>query len=107
MTSESTGKCLVCGTETKNRCSACVKAGIDLFFCSPEHQKFVWPVHRYFCGPGKANPWTWPALTPDEAREALEKLDVKPGPSILNPREHGQSLADALRGLTEFEPEVR
>uniref|UniRef100_A0A0K3CDN7 BY PROTMAP: gi/472587578/gb/EMS25074.1/ zinc finger, MYND-type protein [Rhodosporidium toruloides NP11] n=1 Tax=Rhodotorula toruloides TaxID=5286 RepID=A0A0K3CDN7_RHOTO len=79
MTSESTGKCLVCGTETKNRCSACVKAGIDLFFCSPEHQKFVWPVHRYFCGPGKANPWTWPALTPDEAREALEKLDVKPG----------------------------
>ncbi|BGO89414.1 hypothetical protein NBRC10512v2_001368 [Rhodotorula toruloides] len=85
MSSDSTGKCLVCGTATKSRCSACVRAGIHLFFCSPEHQKFVWPVHRYFCGPGKANPWTWPALTPDEAREALEKLDVDPGPSFARP----------------------
>ncbi|CDR42704.1 hypothetical protein NBRC10512_006330 [Rhodotorula toruloides] len=98
MSSDSTGKCLVCGTATKSRCSACVRAGIHLFFCSPEHQKFVWPVHRYFCGPGKANPWTWPALTPDEAREALEKLDVDPGPSFARPPggEHN-TIADLLK----------
>jgi len=33
--------CEVCGEATKNRCSSCHKAGIDLFFCSPEHQKLV------------------------------------------------------------------
>ena len=33
--------CLVCGVETKNRCSSCAKAGIDLFFCSADHQALV------------------------------------------------------------------
>ncbi|PRQ72371.1 hypothetical protein AAT19DRAFT_16295 [Rhodotorula toruloides] len=70
MDTQTTGECLVCGTETKNRCSACTKAGLDLFFCSPEHQKLVWSPHKLVCGPGKANPWTcrlstwrkWPGL---------------------------------------------
>ena len=41
MTTEYDEKCLVCGEKTKNRCSSCVKAGIDLYFCSTEHQKLV------------------------------------------------------------------
>ncbi|BGP39628.1 hypothetical protein JCM10449v2_003579 [Rhodotorula kratochvilovae] len=41
MTTEYDEKCLVCGEKTKNRCSSCVKAGIDLYFCSPEHQKLA------------------------------------------------------------------
>ena len=35
--------CLVCCEKTKNRCSKCAEAGIDLFFCSPDHQKLVRP----------------------------------------------------------------
>ncbi|TNY21906.1 hypothetical protein DMC30DRAFT_176831 [Rhodotorula diobovata] len=31
--------CVICGEETTKRCSACAKAGLDLCFCSPEHQK--------------------------------------------------------------------
>jgi len=33
--------CVICGEETTKRCSACAKAGLDLCFCSPEHQKLV------------------------------------------------------------------
>ncbi|EGU11938.1 hypothetical protein RTG_02000 [Rhodotorula toruloides ATCC 204091] len=77
MDTQTMGECLVCGTETKNRCSSCVKAGIDLFFCSPEHQKLVWPVHRSFCGPGKANPFRWPALSPEQVQAAIAELDRK------------------------------
>ena len=34
--------CLLCGAPSTLRCSACaLKAGIDLFFCSKEHQKLV------------------------------------------------------------------
>ncbi|GAA6041148.1 hypothetical protein JCM8097_004139 [Rhodosporidiobolus ruineniae] len=62
--------CWVCGKETRNRCGGCGKAGIDIFFCSPEHQRFVWPIHKLFCGPGKANPFLLPPLSPDEAAEA-------------------------------------
>ena len=43
MSSEWDQTCLVCGIKTENRCSSCAKAGIDLFFCSPDHQKLVRP----------------------------------------------------------------
>ncbi|BGO96389.1 hypothetical protein RTBOTA2_002862 [Rhodotorula toruloides] len=72
--------CLVCGGPAANRCSACAKAGIDLFFCSPEHQKLLWPTHKTFCGPGKANPWTWPPLTQEESERFLRNLQTPPGP---------------------------
>lgn len=38
--------CEVCGVETTQRCSSCVKAGVDLFFCSKDHQKLVRPLSR-------------------------------------------------------------
>ncbi|TNY22464.1 hypothetical protein DMC30DRAFT_145490 [Rhodotorula diobovata] len=74
MTTEWDKTCLVCGTKTRNRCSDCAKAGIDLFFCSHEHQKLVWKAHRLVCGPGKANPFMWPLLTEDESREVLAHM---------------------------------
>ncbi|BGP31671.1 hypothetical protein JCM10296v2_003445 [Rhodotorula toruloides] len=40
-------KCCVCGQATDKRCQACAKSGIDLFFCSPEHQKLVWKHHKH------------------------------------------------------------
>ncbi|BGP31570.1 hypothetical protein JCM10296v2_003342 [Rhodotorula toruloides] len=35
----------MCATETKTRCSPCAKAGIDIFFCSPAHQKLSQILH--------------------------------------------------------------
>jgi hypothetical protein len=34
-------KCCVCGASSTLRCSACAQAGVDLYFCSAEHQKLV------------------------------------------------------------------
>ncbi|GAA6047081.1 hypothetical protein JCM3770_004187 [Rhodotorula araucariae] len=76
MTSQDPQPCLVRGEKTMNRCSNCKNAGIDLFFCSPEHQKLVWPVHKLVCGPGKANPFLWPKLTAKEAEDAVQHKDV-------------------------------
>ncbi|GAA5992884.1 hypothetical protein JCM10908_001390 [Rhodotorula pacifica] len=50
-TSAPAGECLVCGASTSTRCSSCAaKSGIDLYFCSKEHQKLIWPFHRLVCG---------------------------------------------------------
>ncbi|GAA5838000.1 hypothetical protein JCM9279_004098 [Rhodotorula babjevae] len=57
MPSQDSEPCLICGVETKNRCSSCQEAGVDLFFCSPDHQRLVWKAHKPHCGPGKANPF--------------------------------------------------
>ncbi|KAL7337026.1 hypothetical protein BJY59DRAFT_518563 [Rhodotorula toruloides] len=92
MASQVTGECLVCGTETKNRCSRYLNADIDLFFCSPDHQKLVWPLHRFFCGPGKANPWEWPPLSREEADYLLEQLPI----SLDLSRETQASEPDAV-----------
>ncbi|GAA5906478.1 hypothetical protein JCM8208_004672 [Rhodotorula glutinis] len=72
--------CEVCGVETVQRCSSCVKAGIDLFFCGKEHQKLVWSAHKTVCGPGKAHPFAVMPLTYDEQWWLLRNLDkVVPG----------------------------
>ncbi|GAA6032908.1 hypothetical protein JCM8097_000043 [Rhodosporidiobolus ruineniae] len=65
MASSTTGKCCVCGQETKDRCGACAKAGFDLFFCSREHQKLVWFAHKLVCGP-KSKPFSFPPLSQDQ-----------------------------------------
>ncbi|GAA5938591.1 hypothetical protein JCM3775_002167 [Rhodotorula graminis] len=58
--------CEVCGVETTRRCSACVKAGISLFFCGKDHQKLIWPAHKTVCGPGKAHPFMVEPLSDEE-----------------------------------------
>ncbi|BGP39648.1 hypothetical protein JCM10449v2_003599 [Rhodotorula kratochvilovae] len=79
MSSGSDKTCLICGVETKNRCSICAKAGIDLYFCSPEHQKLVWKAHKEVCGPPFASPFTPPNLTQVE-EDALRALIHVEGP---------------------------
>ncbi|GAA6024079.1 hypothetical protein JCM10207_009302 [Rhodosporidiobolus poonsookiae] len=64
-----THRCCVCAVETANRCAACAAVGTDLFFCSKEHQKLVWNVHKRFCG--KAG-FEHPLLQPEEAERAKE-----------------------------------
>ncbi|GAA6027626.1 hypothetical protein JCM8097_007953 [Rhodosporidiobolus ruineniae] len=55
-------KCCVCSQPAANRCSACARAGIDRFFCSQEHQKLVYKVHKTLCGE-KAKPFLLPPLS--------------------------------------------
>ncbi|GAA5914400.1 hypothetical protein JCM8208_002840 [Rhodotorula glutinis] len=74
--------CLVCGAETENRCSSCAEAGIDLRFCSSDHQALVWKAHRRVCGPGKANPFTWPLLSRSESAELVEHMHETTGTLI-------------------------
>ncbi|BGP39516.1 hypothetical protein JCM10450v2_003482 [Rhodotorula kratochvilovae] len=81
-----------------------LEAGIDLFFCSPEHQKLVWFAHKAVCGPGKANPFVWPAFT--QAELGLFKANPKaPFPGMSQPflswlrEDWADSEADALAQL--------
>ncbi|ORY91769.1 hypothetical protein BCR35DRAFT_328356 [Leucosporidium creatinivorum] len=57
-------ECVVCGAATTKTCSACKK----LFFCSSEHQKLRWPIHKHLCGKEGYRP---PSLTESEVDWAL------------------------------------
>ncbi|GAA6022603.1 hypothetical protein JCM10207_003920 [Rhodosporidiobolus poonsookiae] len=70
MSSMTKGDCCVFGEATDKRCSACSTAGVDLFFCSKEHQKLVWKTHGKICGLN-AEPFLPPDFTIDEAAEAI------------------------------------
>ncbi|GAA5918409.1 hypothetical protein JCM6882_008331 [Rhodosporidiobolus microsporus] len=68
--------CAVCFEPAKLRCSSCAPLGIDLFFCSSDHQKLVWPVHKTVCGSksGGCIPLLHPPLSDEEARDAQRDL---------------------------------
>ncbi|GAA6022608.1 hypothetical protein JCM11491_000699 [Sporobolomyces phaffii] len=71
------GQCVVCGKSTWNRCSECAKFGTDwMCFCSTDHQRIVWDMHRGVCGI-RSNPFQWPGYTQDEL-DAIESLLKKP-----------------------------
>ncbi|GAA5939514.1 hypothetical protein JCM10213_009112 [Rhodosporidiobolus nylandii] len=70
MSAETTEEaCWVCGKVTANRCSACEAQGMSIFFCSREHQKLIWPVHKLVCG-SSSNPIAYPLLTVEESQQA-------------------------------------
>ncbi|GAA5918415.1 hypothetical protein JCM6882_008333 [Rhodosporidiobolus microsporus] len=71
-----TGDCAVCYQPAKLRCSSCAPLGIDLYFCSTDHQKLVWPVHKKVCGAksGGCVPLLHPPLSEEEAKEAKRDL---------------------------------
>ncbi|GAA6062906.1 hypothetical protein JCM10212_004355 [Sporobolomyces blumeae] len=63
------GECVVCGEPTTKRRSACAAHGTNyMWFCSQEHQKLVWKVHRQVCGE-RSNPFLWPDFTDKEFDE--------------------------------------
>ncbi|GAA5887828.1 hypothetical protein JCM6882_000767 [Rhodosporidiobolus microsporus] len=87
--------CWICGASTPTRCQACGTAGIDIFFCSKEHQRLVWPVHKLVCGPGKAMPFAWPLLSKEEVGDLLRHCD-DPFPWVGN-----STTTTMLRWLAE------
>ncbi|ORY91762.1 hypothetical protein BCR35DRAFT_349536 [Leucosporidium creatinivorum] len=68
-------ECAVCPTTTALKaCSKCKKA----FYCSTEHAKLLWPIHKRFCGTG-VEPWFEDDLTEAE----LEDLERESWQGIL------------------------
>lgn len=49
MTDIKLGACKICSKETKSKCSNCNQ----VFYCSPEHQKSDWKIHKQLCRPFK------------------------------------------------------
>ncbi|GAA5823022.1 hypothetical protein JCM5353_007856 [Sporobolomyces roseus] len=72
----SSGECVVCGAKTEKRCSECAKFGTDwMFFCSREHQKLVWFMHKRVCGEA-SNPFRWPPLSQAEVERFVELSEI-------------------------------
>ncbi|GAA5965878.1 hypothetical protein JCM3765_006474 [Sporobolomyces pararoseus] len=68
-TSSALGQCVVCGKASVKGCSSCKAVGLNwMYFCSVEHQKLIWKVHKRVCG---KNPFKFPLLNADEAKELL------------------------------------
>ncbi|GAA5853075.1 hypothetical protein JCM5353_007362 [Sporobolomyces roseus] len=73
------GDCVVCGTKTATRCSGCARHGTDwMYFCSQEHQKLVWKVHKFVCGP-RSNPFSYPGYSQKEIDDYIRPAE---GPTV-------------------------
>ncbi|BGP47670.1 hypothetical protein JCM10450v2_003535 [Rhodotorula kratochvilovae] len=93
--------CLVCGQRTKKVCSRCKgETGIELAFCSPEHQKLVWAAHRLVCGT-RSKPFRLPPLTDEDVDVAIAHKDVPCQGVMENP---DRSLA---KGIRDMLPELK
>ncbi|KAG0657140.1 hypothetical protein C6P46_006637 [Rhodotorula mucilaginosa] len=78
MSDVKTGSCLVCGEPATFKCSRCSReGGIDLFYCSKEHQTLLWPAHKLVCG-SHAHPFRLPSFTQAEADSILQWVQTPP-----------------------------
>ncbi|GAA6014708.1 hypothetical protein JCM10207_006911 [Rhodosporidiobolus poonsookiae] len=71
--------CYVCDEETTQRCSRCH----DLYVCSPECFKLVWPVHSWLCKSPRQALFTCPPLSATEvdAINMVYETDVQLRPA--------------------------
>jgi len=63
------GKCPVCETESRNRCTRCKK----IFYCTVDHQKQDWKNHKATCTPFAS---TIPQWTVNQLDECVKKDTV-------------------------------
>ncbi|GAA6007684.1 hypothetical protein JCM10207_004839 [Rhodosporidiobolus poonsookiae] len=100
MANDPSGPCCICGEVTTKSCSACSSAGVDLFFCSKEHQRLVWFAHKEACG---TNPFKLPPLSEEEVRFALAHADKRyplvESTETITLREQPQSSGMPLESL--------
>ncbi|KAG8036002.1 hypothetical protein G9C98_004581 [Cotesia typhae] len=68
-----TGKCGVCQSEAKHRCTGCkIK-----FYCSAAHQRDDWPVHKQTCQ-------SWQVSTsPELGKHLIASRDLNPGDLVI------------------------
>ncbi|GAA5986622.1 hypothetical protein JCM5350_008321 [Sporobolomyces pararoseus] len=95
------GQCVVCGKESTTACSVCKNAGLDwMLFCSKEHQRLIWKVHKRVCG---KNPFEWPPLTDQELEEAWE---IRNSP-LFEEYPAGTVLRSAMFAITDAMVQAR
>ena len=70
---ELTGKCFVCEKVSKSRCSGCSQ----VFYCSTDHQKRDWKVHRPKCSPMRV------CQNEKFGRFYVATRNIKPGEIVL------------------------
>ncbi|GAA6014391.1 hypothetical protein JCM10207_005445 [Rhodosporidiobolus poonsookiae] len=90
--SSATEECAVCAQPTTLRCSGCRGASFPAFFCSIEHQKLTWPVHKVLC---KSDPevFSLAPLSSQEETTFRSILALKPG------EEKYETFSNALSNL--------
>ncbi|GAA5893799.1 hypothetical protein JCM6882_003098 [Rhodosporidiobolus microsporus] len=71
-------ECAVCSARTFTRCSGCPDSNV--FFCSREHQKLLWPAHKHLCG-ASLDACYFPPLTEKECQALLTSDDTETSPS--------------------------
>ena len=67
----------------------------------------VWKAHRRVCGPGKANPFTWPLLSQLEADEIVKHMHESTGmlkDGQLGPSTVAEALAHDLQAPAALLP---
>ncbi|GAA5975848.1 hypothetical protein JCM5350_000756 [Sporobolomyces pararoseus] len=88
-TPSTSGNCVVCGKETKTRCSPCLKHGNGgIWYCSEAHQKLTWSLHKRVCGP-RSSPFRFPLLSEREIKR-IEEIYYQP---YLNQEGEVETLA--------------
>ncbi|GAA5893848.1 hypothetical protein JCM6882_003110 [Rhodosporidiobolus microsporus] len=93
------GACAVCAATTSSRCSAC---GVK-FFCSREHQKLLWPTHKWLCDK-EPSTFVFPPLAATELA-AVERIYAKY--KAGKPDEAARVLFEGLEGAGLTDPLVR
>jgi hypothetical protein len=73
MVEELIGKCRVCEKASKSRCSGCVQ----VFYCTVEHQRQDWKVHKPQCSPMKV------CHNDKIGRFYVATRNIKPGEVVL------------------------
>ncbi|CAD6236824.1 GSCOCG00008250001-RA-CDS [Cotesia congregata] len=68
-----TGKCGVCQSEAKHRCTGCKTK----FYCSAAHQRDDWPAHKLTCRSWQVN------TSPELGNHLIAARDLNPGDLVI------------------------
>ncbi|KAL8287225.1 hypothetical protein RQP46_003677 [Phenoliferia psychrophenolica] len=90
--------CICCMAPAKLRCSGCQR----VYFCSTEHQKAAWGVHKYLCKGSDLEAFRQPPLLREESDVYATSRRVNtivPESALIGLEPHGKTgvLADVLR----------
>ncbi|GAA5967304.1 hypothetical protein JCM3765_005596 [Sporobolomyces pararoseus] len=87
--------CSLCEEKTVQVCSKCK----EMYFCSRDCQKLVWPVHKFLCGKDRST-FFFPPLSEEER---LEVDLIRDRPLVDNDGRCAGDLQTEVKGATLFE----